>query len=159
MHYRRARRGTRMDAPSLHSPLPERFWRKVSKAPDGACWEWLGSKNCGYGHIRDSGSMRKAHRVAYELVIGPIPEGLVIDHLCRNRACVNPSHLEPVSQKENIRRGVSVVAVKMALTHCPHGHPYSGENLYTNRRGWRYCRTCMRRMNRERKRRLRNTCE
>lgn len=81
----------------------ERFWANVIKGP--TCWEWTGAQvgraNEKYGHTR----MGMAHRVAYELLVGPIPKGLVLDHLCRNRLCVNPAHLEPVTQRTNILRG------------------------------------------------------
>jgi hypothetical protein len=88
-------------------PLAERFWEKVAKGE--GCWLWTGARlRGGYGTINAGGHAATsllAHRVAYELVRGPIPDGLQIDHLCRNRACVNPYHMEPVSQAENLRRG------------------------------------------------------
>jgi hypothetical protein len=90
-------------------PLADRLWAKVEKADVDACWEWTGSRTPhGYGQIRESGvgsALVHAHRVAYEAAVGPIPEGLEIDHLCRNRACCNPAHLEPVTHQENIQRG------------------------------------------------------
>lgn len=88
-------------------PLEERFWEKVEKmAPDG-CWFWLASTRNGYGQIGQwsKGTIDYAHRVAYEMLVGPIPAGLVLDHICRNPSCVNPAHLEPVTQAENLRRG------------------------------------------------------
>jgi hypothetical protein len=89
--------------------------------------------------------MFRAHRVAYEALIGPIPDGLQLDHLCRNRACVNPLHTEPVTQIENIRRGEAGVpsgSQQRAKTHCPQGHPYSQGNTYIRKNGHRMCRTC-----------------
>ena len=95
------------------TPLADRFWSKVQKQESG-CWIWTGTRtrDGGYGQIRLPGlyapligPMRLAHRVAYELLVGPIPAGLVLDHLCRNRRCVNPAHLEPVTQRVNIQRG------------------------------------------------------
>lgn len=90
------------------SPLEARFWPKVNKTD--SCWLWTGAKTgAGYGMIREvghGGKMLMAHRVAYELLVGPIPEGLFLDHLCRTPLCVNPAHLEPVTCRENMRRGL-----------------------------------------------------
>jgi hypothetical protein len=95
----------------------------------------------GYGRFKDGLRDVRAHRAAYEFTIGPIPAGLQIDHLCRNRACVNPSHLEAVTAAENTLRGESVSAVEARRMNCPAGHPYLGENLRIYR-GMRYCRAC-----------------
>ncbi len=116
--------------------VEERFWAKVRK-PDQwteeACWEWTGSQiTNGYGNFRLHGSNKMAHRVAYVLCVGKIPEGLVIDHLCRNHGCVNPNHLEPATNRENFLRGVARerwLAKHLARTHCKRGHPFSGDNL------------------------------
>jgi hypothetical protein len=125
---------------------PERFMDKVSPEPNSGCWLWLGAvKNNGYGVIGMGGKIHHAHRVSYEREHGPIPAGLSIDHLCRTRSCVNPQHLEAVSQGENVRRGEcgSVNAARQtAKAECPQGHPYSGNNLIINRAGARECRTC-----------------
>jgi hypothetical protein len=105
----------------------------------GDCWDWLGQMHSqGYGVISTAGKMHLAHRFVYEKEVGPIPAGLTLDHLCRNRKCVNPEHLEPVTIGENARRG------KLYVTHCPHGHAYAGDNLIINKKGWRDCRTCRR---------------
>ena len=125
------------------TPL-ERLLAKAEVPPSwSACWRWIGAGNPkGYGQIVRDGRLRQAHRVAYELAIGPIPDGLVLDHLCRNRGCINPLHLEPVTSKENTHRGVGTNAAK---THCPRGHEYTETNTYR----WpgapgssRQCRAC-----------------
>ena|SRR3990167_6146490 len=120
-----------------------RFIEKILATPDG-CWQWAASKSRGgYGQFKTQGKVKRAHRVAYEFFMGAIPEGLQIDHLCRNRGCVNPLHLEPVTAKVNIHRSEGLAAKNIPKTHCPRGHCYSGRNLimYENRR---YCRECTR---------------
>lgn len=127
-----------------HGPLEERFWRYVDKT-DG-CWLWVGmTARNGYGKIRSgghAGPLLLAHRVAYELEHGPIPEGLHIDHLCRVRHCVNPAHLEPVTCRVNIIRGEGFAAKNYVKTHCKHGHPFDLFNTYWTRDGKRMCRAC-----------------
>lgn len=122
----------------------ERFWAKVNKTE--ACWEWTASLHpSGYGQFMYVGHRpRAAHRVAYEWLRGPIPEGLVLDHLCRNRTCVNPDHLEPVTHRENILRGVGASARNVVKTRCDQGHPFDKANTYIDQRGRRTCRTCRR---------------
>jgi len=112
---------------------------------NGDCWKWTGSLNPdGYGVFYLGSERVTAHRWFYELIVGPIPTGLVIDHLCRNRACSRPSHLEPVTAKENILRGVGPTAINAAKTHCPKGHEYTVGNTGAGARGSRYCRACHR---------------
>lgn len=132
-----------------HCELPERLQR-LSQSTAQGCWVWTGSKTTrGYGMLKLERSRTKvmAHRYVWEVAVGPIPKGLVIDHLCRNPSCINPAHLEPVTQAENMRRGVNHTNDQRARTHCPRGHPLEGPNLYIQiRRGYahRSCRICRR---------------
>jgi hypothetical protein len=104
---------------------------------DAGCWLWTGAGSGRYGQLMRNSVNLYAHRYTYELLVGPIPPGLQIDHLCRVTSCVNPAHLEAVTPLENTRRSRGNVS----KTHCPQGHPYSGDNL-GRWRGRRYCRTC-----------------
>lgn len=134
--------------------VEERFWAKVNKNgplwKGTPCWVWIASRNeNGYGYfgpgMHHSPRLVRVHRYAYELLVGPIPEGLTIDHLCRNRPCVNPAHMETVTNKENILRGLSTGAHNARKTHCPQGHPYDLFNTYLRRdkgRTGRNCRAC-----------------
>lgn len=135
-----------------------RFWAKVNKdgpVPDyrpelGPCWFWTGAQTSdGYGQFWLGRKLVSAHRFAYELLVGPIPSGLTIDHLCRNHHCVNTDHLEPVTNEENVLRGNGYMACNARKTHCPQGHPYDAENTHRNRRGGRRCRECNREYSRE----------
>jgi hypothetical protein len=119
----------------------ERFWSRVSV---GDCWEWTGTvTRKGYGLVKFPDHRRKVvHRQAWEMLVGPIPDGLDLDHLCRNRKCLNPDHLEPVTRRENLMRGATLARVNAQKTHCPQRHPYAGANLGIGSAGDRYCRSC-----------------
>lgn len=123
--------------------------------PDTGCWIWrLGAIGGGYGVRVVDGRPRLVHRLHYEELVGPIPEGLVIDHLCRTPRCVNPGHLEPVTQRENVLRGDSPHAQNARKTHCPQGHPYDNGNTYRiPATGHRKCLVCKRAQQRAWKRR------
>lgn len=128
----------------------ERFWAKVDKTPE--CWLWTGP-TAGQGRYgmfyvgggRQNQHREYAHRWSYELLVGPIPDGMEIDHLCRNRLCVNPAHLEPVKHAENHRRraGIKHGPYNVGET-CKHGHPRTPENVGINTYGYRFCRPCAR---------------
>jgi hypothetical protein len=129
-------------------PLDERALDKFEQRGPEECWPWTGMKSDkGYGKIKLNGRRSpcvQAHRVVYEMFIGPIAEGLVLDHLCRNHGCVNPSHLEPVTDRENILRGEGIAAQRAQQTRCIHGHPFDETNTYRRPNGTRDCRRCMR---------------
>lgn len=124
-----------------------RLWQRFQLEHRGphACWLWTGDLDrSGYGMVRfrrDSGERwLQTHRLAYELMVGPIPEGLQLDHLCRVRHCGNPQHLEPVTPGENVRRS----PFTGTLDRCKNGHIMDSDNVYVRRNGWRECRTCRR---------------
>lgn len=132
----------------IPQPWPHSFWVKVEVGPD--CWEWKGKRTVGYGHIwyPADHSMRLAHRLSFEMAYGPIPADLTIDHLCQNRACVNPLHMEVVSRGENTLRGNSPAAINSRKKQCQRGHWFTPENTGVDR-GGRYCRVCNRQWQRE----------
>ena len=113
--------------------------------PESGCWIWERCLNSqGYGILRDCKKQVVAHRYFYEQLRGPIPVGLTIDHLCRVRCCVNPDHMEVVTMRVNLLRGVGVVAINARKTQCPKGHSYSKDNTYISHSGHRHCRICKR---------------
>ena len=123
----------------------DRFWSKVDASGD--CWLWTASTSrLGYGEFRLGGRIRKAHRVAYEMLVGLIPDDLEIDHLCRVRHCVNPDHMEPVTHRVNVLRGASLSAANARKAHCKRGHPFDEENTHIwvrpNGGQMRQCRAC-----------------
>ena len=135
--------------------ITRRFYRYIIFKQ---CWEWQGSKGShGYGRFQVDGKQWLAHRFSYTLFIGDIPDGLVIDHLCRNKTCVNPAHLEVVTHGQNIRRGEAGQITgqrQKEKTHCPQGHPYSGSNVLQFGKS-RHCRECGRKRAREYQRKKR----
>ena len=121
----------------------QRFLEKIEKTE--TCWLWKAHAYKGYGVFSLNGKQVGAHRAAYTLFVGPIPEGLQIDHLCRVPMCVNPDHLEPVTPAENLRRSPGTWAGKnIRKTHCPSGHPLSGDNMRRSAADSRYCLACKR---------------
>jgi len=150
----RLRSGHTKSCGCIHRPAIDRFLEHIAPGPNG-CIEWTGGLNgVGYGQFyvgkkvpgtSSPGDTGKgyAHRWSYEHYVGPIPAGLHIDHLCRNTKCVNPKHLEPVTIRENLLRGIGPSSLHAKKTHCPQGHEYAGDNLYTHpTKSIRYCRTC-----------------
>lgn len=137
-------------------PPIERWLPKVVVTE--TCWRWTGSidSTTGYGKFGYNRKTQPAHRFAYEHFRGTIPKGLVIDHVCRNRWCVNPAHLEPMTLMENLLKGDrSHLSYNALKTHCPKGHPLSGVNLWVNKRGGRHCRACNRESTRRYRARMR----
>jgi hypothetical protein len=146
-------------APSLAERVAR---RTVRRGPD-ECWDWTGVVSYeGYGFLdrrREYGESRRqrfwVHRIAYEEAKGQIPDGFVIDHLCRNRRCVNPAHLEAVPNRVNVLRGIGITAMHARQTHCKHGHPFDAENTGRASSGGRQCKTCLRERARLHRRQLR----
>lgn len=136
-----------------HKTFEQRIWEKISPEPNSGCWLWTGCCSpLGYGQTFAGKRVVFAHRATYEHYIGKIPDGLVIDHLCRVPSCVNPDHLEPVTQGENVRRGLAG-----RKDNCRRGHPLTASNTYVRPNGTRACNQCLsisykKPSNRERKR-------
>lgn len=134
----------------MRKSAEDRFMSHVEKTE--ACWNWTGSISLGYGKfgVNENGKWKSVwtHRFSYEMFKGPIPENLHIDHLCRNRKCVNPDHLEAVTQKINLLRGVGSPAVNAVKTHCKWGHEFTDDNIYKDTNG-KGCLTCKRRRKKE----------
>ena len=119
----------------------ERALGRLDTSDPEACWLWPGATNGkGYGMARAGARVVRVHRLIYEHLVGPVPEGLQLDHTCRQRGCCNPRHMEPVTNRENGRRGIK----GELTTHCPQGHPYDDANTYVTPRGHRKCRACNR---------------
>ncbi len=169
-YYRQTKRGTTDLPKGWKRTAPEtRFWAAVPAGlTDDECWSWQGTtSSAGYGVFWTGDAQAKAYRWAYEHLIGPIPVGLGLDHLCHSRSttcaggntclhrrCVNPRHLEPVSNTENVMRGLSFATKNARKTRCPRGHEYDVVNTYIPPKGGRTCRTCYREYNRKRQRRI-----
>lgn len=130
------------------STLPPMISRQIQPEPMSGCWLWSGTCAQGYGklYVPKARVSLQAHRITYELLVGRVPEGLVLDHLCRVTACVNPDHLEPVTNRENILRGTGWSARHARATHCVEGHEFT--HL---KNGRRRCRLCINRWFRERR--------
>lgn len=126
----------------------ERFGDWFVPEPNTGCWLWTGTSSGTYPQKYASGRTRLAHRLSYQLLRGPIPAGMQLDHLCRTPFCVNPDHLEVVTARVNTLRGNTPAAANAAKTHCPAGHEYSPENTYIDG-GSRCCKACHRRHQRD----------
>lgn len=144
----------RKTASSLEKMVRKITFAETSPVPAlGGCWLWCGAlTDDGYAKVRRPGRTKYGHRLMYEDVVGPVPEGLVLDHLCRVRNCVNPSHLEPVTSRVNTLRGETLAARELEQTHCIKGHPFDEGNTRLGKgRRMRICRACAQRTSSERK--------
>lgn len=160
-HYQRERKGQEMTTPiqsQLRGSAEERFWAKIDFDGPGGCWLWTGTLwPNGYGMFSvggRAGRLLLAHRFSYEYLVGPIPEGLTIDHVrargCTHRNCVNPAHLEPVTQRVNVLRGTGLPAQQARQTHCKRDHEFNAENTLYRANRVRDCRICKRERDRQR---------
>jgi HNH endonuclease len=136
------------DKPGAKRPHKDQAWNWQGGldryvVTEGGCWFWTGPSLRGYGLCNIRYGARSSHRAMYQREIGPIPVGMHLDHLCKQTLCINPRHLEAVTPQENWRRSNSFTARMARATHCPKGHPYSGENLYVRPDGTgRGCKAC-----------------
>ncbi len=131
-------------------PNPERIWKfiKIPKDPNG-CWIWIGCFHWnGYGQLTFDHEHYRSHRFVYEYLVDQIPKGIELHHVCENRRCVNPFHLQPLTPKEHMMKGMGIGRINIEKTHCNHGHKFTKENII-NYNGWRYCRKCKDRIDRE----------
>lgn len=137
--------------PGIERAKIRRLWSSIAVGLPTECWEWNGSfgspRKDGYATTKWRGKTTTLHRLLWEVVHGDIElSNMHVDHLCRNRRCLNPRHLELVTREENIRRGTCWSAINARKTHCPKGHPYEGDNLIISRRSdgtpFRLCRAC-----------------
>lgn len=130
----------------LDERVPARIWKRLFPEPMGGCWLWAGHTNNGYGQITrvlPARGMGYAHRIVYEALVGPVGEGLHLDHKCKVRTCCNPAHLDPVTPHENNRRSDSPTALHARQTTCVNGHPLDEKNTIARRdRPGRQCREC-----------------
>jgi hypothetical protein len=163
MHNERRRRNGDANNPGKYALDPlERLAQYVSPGAPDECWIWRGTTNAdGYGAIRIKNARLPAHRFVYEVMVGPIPDGLHLDHVwargCTSRSCVNPAHLEPVTLVENVMRGNGVGAVNARKTTCPQGHEYDKVWVDAIGRASRQCSTCQREWARRNPRRRRTS--
>lgn len=141
-HYKRWQRHG--DATTLSRCDKDALTRFFERVAVGDCWEWSAARSNGYGYFYPPGASRSvgAHRWLYQQLVGGIPAGMELDHLCRNRRCVNPDHLEVVTKLENMRRGYGVGTLNARKTFCPAGHVYDTGNTMVTNTGGRACRTC-----------------
>lgn len=126
----------------LKLSVADRIKAYVSPEPFSGCWLWLAhvDRDTGYARLNVEGRARTVHVLSYQIFVGPVPDGLELDHLCRVRCCVNPNHLEPVTRRVNVRRGLAGDKNRRK-THCPSGHEYNASNTYTYGKK-RHCKTC-----------------
>ena len=125
-------------------PVETRFFSKVNFLTESGCWQWMRPLDSGYGRFARDGKTLLAHRVSLEFCGRPVPDGMQADHLCRNRGCVNPDHIESVTLAENVLRGEGVTARNARATECPVGHEYNTLNTYITPSGTRDCKPCQR---------------
>lgn len=129
----------------------ERFDSRWVPEPMTGCWLWVGTASPrGYATFRVNGRKIGVHRFAYERWVGPIRDGLVVDHICNNPTCVNPDHLQAITQRDNVRRGRGTSGINSRKQECIHGHPFDADNTYVDPGGGRHCRECRRQADKRR---------